>query len=90
MFATFIHTKKCSLKFSYLPLLLNQIKSIPLQGSFLTCENPESKYYFFEDLDCDNLLVITWDRETEEIIRGKRIILEPLRKWLSGPIIKYH
>jgi len=36
-----------------------------------------------QDLDCDNLLVITWDRETEEIIRGKKVIFEPLWKWLS-------
>ena len=36
-----------------------------------------------QDLDCNNLLIITWDRETEEIIRGKRIIFKPLWKWLS-------
>jgi len=35
-----------------------------------------------QDLDCNNLLVITWDRESEEIIGGKRIKFIPLWKWL--------
>lgn len=39
-----------------------------------------------QDLDCNNLLIITWNRETEEIIRGKRIIFKPLWKWLSEPM----
>jgi len=43
-----------------------------------------------QDLDCNNLLVLTWNMETEEIIRGKRIVFEPLWKWLSGPTIKYY
>ena len=43
-----------------------------------------------KDLDCNNLLVITWDMETEEIIRGKRIVFEPLWKWLSGPMISVY
>ena len=35
-----------------------------------------------QDLDCNNLLVITWDIESEEIIGGKRIKFIPLWKWL--------
>ncbi len=43
-----------------------------------------------QDLDCNNLLIITWDMETEEIIRGKRIVFEPLWKWLSEPMISIY
>ncbi len=43
-----------------------------------------------QDLDCNNLLVLTWDMETEEIIRGKRIVFEPLWKWLSEPMISVY
>ena len=35
-----------------------------------------------QDLSCNNLMVITWDRETEKIIRGKKIVFMPLWKWL--------
>mgnify|MGYP001626467151 CR=1 FL=1 len=34
------------------------------------------------DLHCNNLLVITWDYEAEENIKGKRIKFIPLWKWL--------
>lgn len=34
------------------------------------------------ELDCKNLLVISWDYEAEEKIRGKRIKFTPLWKWL--------
>ena len=43
-----------------------------------------------QDLNCNNLLVITWDMETEEIIRGKKIVFEPLWKWLSEPMISVY
>ncbi len=35
-----------------------------------------------EELECENLLVITWDYEGEEKIRGKKIRYQPLWKWL--------
>lgn len=35
-----------------------------------------------EDLRCTNLLVITWDYEGEEKIKGKKITFTPLWKWL--------
>ena len=35
-----------------------------------------------QDLSCNNLMVITWDREAEKIIRGKKIVFMPLWKWL--------
>ena len=35
-----------------------------------------------QDLDCSDLMIITWDREAEEIIRGKKIVFRPLWKWL--------
>jgi len=34
------------------------------------------------DLDCNNLLVITWDYEASEIIKGMEVIFIPLWKWL--------
>ena len=34
------------------------------------------------ELRCDNLLVITWDYEAEEKIKGKKIKFIPLWKWL--------
>jgi len=35
-----------------------------------------------EELNCDNLLIITWDNEKEENIKGKKIKFVPLWKWL--------
>ncbi len=35
-----------------------------------------------EELHCNNLLVITWDYEAEEKIKGKKIKFVPLWKWL--------
>jgi len=35
-----------------------------------------------QDLDCDDLLVITWDVEDEEIAKGKKIKFIPIWKWL--------
>ena len=37
-----------------------------------------------ETLKCKNLLVITWDYEDEQEIKGKRIMFVPLWKWLLG------
>ncbi len=34
------------------------------------------------ELDCSNLLVITWDHEAEEIIKGMKIKFIPLWQWL--------
>ena len=34
------------------------------------------------ELKCNNLLIITWDYETEEKIKGKKIKLVPFWKWL--------
>lgn len=34
------------------------------------------------ELRCDNLLVITWDYEAEEKVKGKKIRFVPLWKWL--------
>lgn len=36
------------------------------------------------ELECKNLLVITWDYENEETVEGKKIIYMPLWKWLLG------
>lgn len=35
-----------------------------------------------EELKCNNLVVITWDYEGEERVRGKKVIYTPLWKWL--------
>ena len=35
-----------------------------------------------KELRCNNLLVITWDYEAEEKIKGKKIKFVPLWKWL--------
>ncbi|MGC8516345.1 MAG: ATP-binding protein [Candidatus Acidifodinimicrobium sp.] len=35
-----------------------------------------------KELHCNNLLIITWDYESEEKIKGKRIRFVPLWKWL--------
>jgi len=35
-----------------------------------------------EELNCGNLLIITWDHEKEEYIKGKKIKFIPLWKWL--------
>ncbi|MFQ6073435.1 MAG: ATP-binding protein [Methanosarcinales archaeon] len=35
-----------------------------------------------EELKCSNLLVITWEYEGEEVIKGKEIVYKPLWKWL--------
>ena len=37
-----------------------------------------------KDLNCDNLLIITWDYEAEEDVFGKIIRYVPLWKWLIG------
>ncbi|MCK4491660.1 MAG: hypothetical protein KAU03_03495 [Candidatus Altiarchaeales archaeon] len=36
------------------------------------------------DLRCDNLLVITWDYESDEEFKGKEIRFVPLWRWLLG------
>lgn len=35
-----------------------------------------------EELKCDDLLVITWDYEAEEVFKGKNVKFVPLWKWL--------
>lgn len=35
-----------------------------------------------EELKCNNLLVVTWDYESEEKAEGKKIIFKPLWKWI--------
>ena len=35
-----------------------------------------------QELSCRNLLIIAWDEEDEEIIRGEKIKFIPLWKWL--------
>lgn len=35
-----------------------------------------------DDLRCNNLLIITWDYEGEEKMKGKKIMFVPLWKWL--------
>ena len=35
-----------------------------------------------QDLNCDDLLIITWDKEDEETVRNKKIKFIPLWKWL--------
>jgi len=37
-----------------------------------------------KELKCTDLLVITWDYEEEEEIKGKKISFVPLWKWLLG------
>lgn len=37
-----------------------------------------------QELNCDNLIIITWDTEKEEILSGKKIRIIPLWKWLLG------
>lgn len=37
-----------------------------------------------EELHCNDLLVITWDYEADEIVSGKRIRYIPLSHWLIG------
>ncbi|MEA2033544.1 MAG: hypothetical protein U9N41_08185 [Euryarchaeota archaeon] len=37
-----------------------------------------------KELKCTDLLVITWDYEEEEEIKGKKIRFVPLWKWLLG------
>jgi len=37
-----------------------------------------------KELNCSNLLLITWDYENEEEIKGKKIKIIPLWKWLLG------
>lgn len=37
-----------------------------------------------KELNCDNLLIITWDYEAEEDVSGKMIKYVPLWKWLIG------
>jgi hypothetical protein len=39
-------------------------------------------------LKCKNLLVITWDYEDEERIKGEKIIFKPLWKWLLNKSLK--
>ena len=35
-----------------------------------------------QELGCDDLIIITWDKEGEEIFKGKKVKLIPLWKWL--------
>lgn len=35
-----------------------------------------------KDLICNNLLVITWDYEDEEIVENRKIVYKPLYKWM--------
>ena len=35
-----------------------------------------------KELHCNNLLVITWDYEAEEKVKGKKIKFVPLWNWL--------
>jgi hypothetical protein len=37
------------------------------------------------ELGCDRLRIVTWDEEGEETVEGKRVVLEPLWRWLLGP-----
>jgi predicted AAA+ superfamily ATPase len=37
------------------------------------------------ELGCDDLLVLTWDHEGEEAVEGRRVVFEPLWKWLLRP-----
>jgi predicted AAA+ superfamily ATPase len=37
-----------------------------------------------KELECDDLLVITWDHKGEEDFKGKKIEFVPLWKWLLG------
>ncbi|NMA50202.1 MAG: ATP-binding protein [Tissierellia bacterium] len=36
-----------------------------------------------EELNCDNLILINWDREETKNINGKTIKIIPLWKWLT-------
>jgi predicted AAA+ superfamily ATPase len=36
------------------------------------------------ELRCDNLMILTWDQEGEEMVDGMRIVLVPLWRWLLG------
>ncbi|MDW7728367.1 MAG: DUF4143 domain-containing protein, partial [Candidatus Methanoperedens sp.] len=38
-----------------------------------------------KQMECDNLLVITWDYEDKEQFRGKKIEFIPLWRWLLTP-----
>ncbi|MCX8124982.1 MAG: ATP-binding protein [Spirochaetes bacterium] len=44
----------------------------------------KSLYAAANDLDCDDLLIITWDTEGKEEFKGKNITMIPLWKWLLG------
>jgi len=35
-----------------------------------------------EELNCDNMLIITWDYEAEEEFKGKQVKIMPLWKWI--------
>ncbi len=35
-----------------------------------------------DELGCNELLVITWEHEGEEVVKGKRIVYRQLWKWL--------
>ncbi|MFH1454454.1 MAG: ATP-binding protein [Armatimonadota bacterium] len=35
-----------------------------------------------KELNCGNLEIITWDKEAQEMVNGKKIIFTPLWKWL--------
>ena len=37
-----------------------------------------------DELDCSDLLMITWDEEGEEDFKGRSIRFVPLWKWLLG------
>jgi hypothetical protein len=36
------------------------------------------------ELGCDDLLVLTWDQEGQEEVGGRRVVYEPLWRWLLG------
>lgn len=40
-----------------------------------------------DDLKCKNLLIITWDYESNEKVEGKTIQHIPLWKWLMFPMV---
>ena len=46
----------------------------------------EVNYLFFkagDELNCDNLIILTWDHDGEETVNGKKIRFMPLWVWLT-------
>ncbi|MEO0102888.1 MAG: ATP-binding protein [candidate division WOR-3 bacterium] len=56
------------------------------EGENLATEKRETKALIeaSEELKCNDLLVITWDKSGEEEIKRKRVKFIPLYKWLMG------